>query len=133
MTINPKDKRGGVRLDGRKARGRLAEEAAGRYLQEQGYALLECNWRCRSGEIDIIAKKDGVIVIVEVRSRSMHNEQYGTPAESITPRKIKQVRETAIVYLQQTHQLNEIIRFDVVGVKMQRNEIIAIEHIVNAF
>ncbi|WP_055108477.1 YraN family protein [Paenibacillus ihumii] len=132
MTINPKDKQ--IRpLDGRKARGRLAEEAGARYLQEHGYELLERNWRCRSGEIDIIAKKEGVIVIVEVRSRSVHNEQYGTPAESITPRKIKQLRETAAVYLHKTHQYNESIRFDVLAVQMRRNEVVAIEHIPGAF
>lgn len=132
MTINPKDKQ--IRsLDGRKARGRLAEEAGARYLQEHGYELLERNWRCRSGEIDIIAKKEGVIVIVEVRSRSVHNEQYGTPAESITPRKIKQIRETAAVYLHRTHQYNEPIRFDVLAVQMRRNEVAAIEHIPGAF
>ncbi|WP_110933131.1 YraN family protein [Paenibacillus bouchesdurhonensis] len=132
MTTNPEDKRTG-RLDGRKESGRLAEEAGARYLQEQGYVLLKRNWRCRSGEIDIIAKKEGVIIIVEVRSRSVHSKKYGTPAESVTPRKMKQIRETAIVYLQQTNQLNEIIRFDVMGVRMEQNEVVKIEHIVNAF
>lgn len=132
MNTDPKDKR--LRpLDGRKARGRLAEEAGARFLLGQGYVLLERNWRCRSGEIDIIAKKEGVIVIVEVRSRSLHSERYGTPAESITPRKIKQVRETAAVYLQWSRQLDEPIRFDVLAVRMEQNEVAAIEHIVNAF
>lgn len=132
MTINPEEKQTS-RLDGRKARGRLAEEAGACYLLKQGYVLLERNWRCRSGEIDIIAKKEGVIIIVEVRSRTVHNEQYGTPAESITPRKMKQIRETAIVYLQRTNQLDEIIRFDVLGVRMAQSKIMDIEHIVNAF
>lgn len=113
--------------------GRLAEEAGARFLLEQGYELLERNWRCRSGEIDIIAKKEGVIVIVEVRSRSLHSERYGTPAESITPRKIKQVRETATVYLHRSHQSDEPIRFDVLAVRMEQDEVAAIEHIINAF
>jgi len=132
MNIDPSGKR--VRpMDGRKARGRLAEEAGARYLQEQGYLLLERNWRCRSGEIDIIASKAGVIVIVEVRSRSQHIEQYGTPAESVTPRKIKQIRETAAVYLHRTHQYNEQVRFDVLAVQMRGDETISIEHIPAAF
>ncbi|MUG45471.1 YraN family protein [Paenibacillus woosongensis] len=132
MNIDPNGKR--IRpLDGRKARGRLAEEAGARYLQAQGYELLERNWRCRSGEIDIIAKQEGVIVIIEVRSRSVHNEQFGTPAESITPRKMKQIRETAAVYLHRTQQYNERVRFDVLALQMRGNEMISIEHIPAAF
>ncbi|WP_019638095.1 YraN family protein [Paenibacillus fonticola] len=132
MSINSKTRRTGS-MDMRKARGRLAEEAGARYLQEQGYVLVERNWRCRSGEIDIIAKKDGVVVILEVRSRSKQHEQFGTPAESVTPRKVKQIRETAAVYLQQTNQFNEAIRFDVLAVNMEKDKIIAIEHIFAAF
>ncbi|GAA0134132.1 YraN family protein [Paenibacillus sp. YSY-4.3] len=132
MNIDPNGKRKRP-LDRRKARGRLAEEAGARYLQEQGYVLLERNWRCRSGEIDMIGRKDGVIVIIEVRSRSEHNEQFGTPAESVTPRKVKQIRETAAVYLHRTHQYNEPVRFDVLAVQMRRDEIISIEHIPAAF
>ncbi|MNJ46516.1 hypothetical protein D3C77_416470 [compost metagenome] len=132
MSINSKTKRKGS-LDMRKARGRLAEEAGARYLQEQGYVLVERNWRCRSGEIDIIAEKNGVVVIFEVRSRNKQHEQFGTPAESVTPRKVKQIRETAAVYLQQTNQFNEAIRFDVLAVSMEKDKIIAIEHILAAF
>ncbi|MNJ53506.1 hypothetical protein D3C77_488960 [compost metagenome] len=119
--------------DGRKARGRLAEEAGAHYFVEQGYVILERNWRCRSGEIDIIAKKDNIIVIVEVRSRSVHSEKYGTAAESVTPRKVKQVRETAAVYLHRMGNFNEQVRFDVLAVTMSDDEIAAIEHIVAAF
>lgn len=79
--------------DQRKAKGAMGEEAAALFLETLGYRILDRNWRCRSGEIDLIARQEHILVFIEVRSRS--SSKYGTPAESVTPRKITQVRQTA--------------------------------------
>ncbi|MGZ7440591.1 YraN family protein [Paenibacillus sp. TH7-28] len=119
--------------DDRKARGREAEQAANDYLTALGYTILKRNWRCRSGELDLIAKDGDTIVIVEVRSRSHRAAAFGTPAESITPRKIKQVRDTAAVYFHQTGQTLANVRFDVIAVTYSPGEQPKVEHIKNAF
>ncbi|WP_408635047.1 YraN family protein [Paenibacillus phocaensis] len=123
----------GRRMDMRKDRGRKAEQVACEHLLSQGFILLEQNWRCRTGEIDIIARQGNTLVIVEVRSRSQQAAAFGTPAESITARKIKQVRDTAAVYLHRTGQSDANIRFDVIAVTFGRDMETTLEHIEAAF
>ncbi|WP_458126364.1 YraN family protein [Paenibacillus sp. Z3-2] len=117
----------------RQQKGRLGEEAACRWLRENDYRIIRQNWRCRSGEIDIIASCEGLIVFVEVRSRS-GAAQYGTPQESVDMRKMQQVRSTASVYLQMTGEADLQIRFDVIAVMLnQTGDVVSVDHIVNAF
>ncbi|MBW4839784.1 MAG: YraN family protein [Paenibacillaceae bacterium] len=123
----------GRRTDDRKDRGRKAEQAACEHLLSHGYTVVERNWRCRTGEIDIIARQGNTLVIVEVRSRSQQAAAFGTPAESITARKIKQVRDTTAVYLHRTGLSDANIRFDVVAVTFGRDEELELEHIQAAF
>lgn len=116
----------------RKDKGRAAEEAAASYMEQQGWLIVERNWTCRSGELDIIAEKEGILLFVEVRSRS--GTGYGLPAESIDGRKIQQVRRTAEVYLHRFGISDRQIRFDAVAVMLGRNlEIRSLEHIEDAF
>jgi putative endonuclease len=122
-----------VGTDERKARGKRAEDIAAQNLQNQGYIILARNWRCRSGELDLIVTRDDLIVIVEVRSRSSYALSYGSASESITPRKIKKVRDTAAVYLQQTGKLQSSIRFDVITVLFLAEGELTLEHIEAAF
>lgn len=125
-----------VAKDTRKAKGKAGEEAAARFLIEAGYRIIETNWRCRSGEIDIIAGINDMYIFVEVRSRT-GSHQYGTALESVNYRKINQVRQTAAVYLQDRRLGNKQIRFDVIGVLLPpvnwSDGPMEIEHIVNAF
>jgi putative endonuclease len=69
----------------RQALGRLGEDLAVEYLTAAGYKVLERNWRCPAGEIDIVAQEGDCLVVVEVRARS--SDAYGTPEESVTPAK----------------------------------------------
>ncbi len=116
----------------RKDKGRAAEEAAASYLEQEGWRIVERNWSCRSGELDIIAEQGGILLFVEVRSRS--GTGYGMPAESIDGRKIQQVRRTAEVYLHRCGISDRQIRFDAVAVMLGRNlEIRSLEHIEDAF
>ncbi|MNN32277.1 hypothetical protein D3C81_1459960 [compost metagenome] len=123
-----------IDMDQRKARGSIAEQIAVDYLIQQGYKVLERNWRCRSGEIDIVAATGPIIVIVEVRSRGKHSLTFGSPMESITPRKIKQVRDTAVVYLHRISKTDARIRFDVIGIVMNSDATVdSLDHIIDAF
>ena len=106
----------------RRQNGRLGEEAACAYLLRLGYVIVGRNWRCRSGEIDIIAEHEGRLVFVEVRSRRYQMNSFGTAAESVDWRKQRQVRATAQMYLRQSGKGEAAIRFDVIAVSLAAND-----------
>lgn len=92
-------------------RGRAAEALAATYLQRQGLRIVERNWRCRFGEIDLIARDGPSLVFVEVRARSFSH--YGGPAESIDRRKRSRLIAAATQYLARAG-LDTPCRFDAV-------------------
>ncbi|WP_424765806.1 YraN family protein [Paenibacillus sp. sgz302251] len=120
--------------DTRKQTGMLGEDAACRFLLDSNYVIIERNWRCRSGEIDIIAEHDNRIVFLEVRTRK-NGGRFGTAAESVDRRKQLQVRETALVYMRSIGRTETAIRFDVIALTMSRqgDEIIECKHYEGAF
>lgn len=77
--------------------GAKGEDIAVNYLLDRGYDLIEKNFRSKFGEIDIVVKKDRKIYFVEVKTRS--NVNHGEPYESITPKKIRQLKKASIYYL----------------------------------
>lgn len=99
----------------RRAVGARHEEEAARYLEQQGYQILERNFFSRYGEIDLIAKDKDTLVFVEVKYRS--GASFGDPAEAVTAKKQERIRKTARYYLC-AHQLSEDTpcRFDVAAV-----------------
>ncbi|NQX46155.1 YraN family protein [Paenibacillus tritici] len=126
-----------ARADGgsytRKEKGAAAEQAARLYLTSRGYLIKECNWRCRSGELDIIAEYEGGLIFIEVRSRSGSAAQ-GTAEESVDERKIRQVRNTAQVYLHMQNMHQAVISFDVIAVQLNADlSIASLRHIREAF
>lgn len=94
--------------------GRSAEIAAAAELGRRGYRIVASNYRCRQGEIDLIAEEDGVLVFVEVRCKTTGT--YGSPAESITRAKIHKLTATAERYLEEHGVPDGGCRFDVVEV-----------------
>lgn len=117
----------------RKAVGHAAEAAAREYLQKLGYRLVSQNWRCHSGEIDLIMRDGETFVFAEVRSRTTPS-RFGTAAEAITPRKCRQVRKLAEIYLRLTETFGQSIRFDAVAVTFDEGGTVsAIKHVANAF
>ena len=98
--------------------GRNGEKAAFKYLEKQGYIILEKNFSCRQGEIDIIALDNDYIVFFEIKSRT--NIEYGLPAESVTERKLKHILKTASYYLYKHHLENANIRIDVIEVYVKQ-------------
>ncbi len=118
----------------RKGLGSRGEEEAARYLQGLGWRILERNYRCRIGELDLIAKDEGgTLVFVEVRSRA--GNSHGLPEESITQRKQYKLRMLAQQYLLTRPKLADgPCRFDVIAVEFTPNgEKKALRHIKNAF
>lgn len=98
------------------------EQIAGRYLESCGYQILEYNFRCHYGEVDIIAKHGEYVVFVEVKYRS--SNKYGMPLEAITRRKQQTISKCAQVYLYRKHLGDAAVRFDVVGILGDEIEVI---------
>lgn len=124
----------GKTLGSRQSTGKLGEEAAAERLIAEGYTLLHRNWRCRSGELDIVASQGQVIVVIEVRTRTTGG-RFGTALESVDVRKQRQVRTTAQVYLQANRLHGMPVRFDVIALTIDRNtsHITEFKHIREAF
>lgn len=112
----------------------LGEAYAADRLAAEGYAVLHRNWRCRSGELDIVALYRGTIVFIEVRTRTAGG-RFGTAAESVDPRKQRQVRSIAEIYMQTFQCRGKLARFDVIAITVERKSsaIIDYKHIQGAF
>jgi len=109
--------------------GKKGEIIAQEYLIEQGYHILKTNWRFGKAEIDIIAKKEDLIVVIEVKTRS--SEHYGKPEIFVNKKKMKLLLEAINHYVEENNYENEI-RFDIISIiiNQYRKDI---EHIENAF
>lgn len=114
----------------RAERGAAAERAVARYLQRGGYRVLERNWRCRQGELDIVVRRETTLVFVEVRSVS--TTFLGTPIETVSRVKQTRVGRAAEAWLSSHPHPEADVRFDVVGVKWRFARPV-LDHIENAF
>jgi len=117
-------------VDGRGELGRRGEELAAELLRARGYTIVERNFRCRAGEIDLVALDGPTVVFVEVRSR--RGERVGTPLESVDPRKQARLTLVARHFLHARRLAESDVRFDVVGVRFDR-EPPRLEHVCGAF
>jgi len=115
----------------RKQIGDLGEKLALKHLRKRGYRIRETNFRCREGEIDIIAQDKDYLVFVEVRTR--RGSDFGTPEESLTVAKKERLISLALAYLQTHRNLPPLWRLDVAAIELdQDNQISRIELIQNA-
>ncbi len=111
--------------------GILGEKLAKDFLKKQGYRILESNYRCPEGEIDLITRHKDSLVFVEVRAKK--SLEFGSPEESITPAKMEKLRAVAAYYQQTHNNLPASCRIDVVAVEIdQKNKPSRIEVIENA-
>ncbi len=117
--------------DHRQKLGRWGEQLAAQYLESHGYKVLERNWRCRRGEIDLVAKEGDVLVFVEVKTR--RGRDYGTPEEALTRYKVKRLLELGQRYILE-HDLEDVEwRVDLVAVELdQQGKLLRFEHVPNA-
>jgi putative endonuclease len=104
----------------RHAVGKAGEEAAVQYLRQHGYRILERNYRCRFGEIDLIARDGSMLAFVEVKTR--RSQTYGPAAAAVTFQKQRHLIKASLTYLMQKKKTDEICRFDVVTVDMDAQQ-----------
>jgi putative endonuclease len=104
----------------RHAVGIAGEEAAVQYLCQHGYRILERNYRCRFGEIDLIARDGQTLVFVEVKTR--RSQSYGPAAGAVTIEKQRHLIKASQVYLMQRKKTGEFCRFDVVTVEIDAQQ-----------
>lgn len=103
-----------MKIHVKKELGKLGEQIAVEYLEKNKYKILERNFYCKQGEIDIIAKQKKEIIFIEVKTRS--NTNFGKPSEAVNYRKQKHIYKSAQYYLYKTSSLEMLTRFDVIEV-----------------
>lgn len=96
----------------RKRLGERGEDAASAFLERVGMTIVERNWRCPAGEVDIVALDDATIVLCEVKTRRTPSK--GTPEEAVTPAKQRRYAKLASAYIQHTGTQDVSVRFDVI-------------------
>ena len=117
-------------MGGRGELGRRGEAVAEDFLRDRRYTIVARNFRCRAGEIDLVALDGTTLVFVEVRSR--RGTMMGTPLESVDGRKQVQVARVARQFLAMRGWSERCARFDVIGVRFD-HEPPAVEHVRGAF
>ncbi|GAM11431.1 hypothetical protein OR1_03747 [Geobacter sp. OR-1] len=111
--------------------GSQGEDLATAFLEWQGYVILERNYRCKGGEVDIVAKEGKTVVFVEVKTR--RTASYGVPQLSVTPFKQRQIMKASLTWLASHRQLEAPARFDVIAIILHGDGEPAFDHIRNAF
>lgn len=119
------------RPDGRRVLGARGEAlAVSRYLAE-GYEILDRNWRCRQGELDLVAVRDRVLVFCEVKTRS--SDRFGAPIEAITREKRQRIRVLASRWLDEHKPVVREVRFDVASVLVRADGETVVDVMEGAF
>jgi len=118
---------------GNKKTGELGEEVATNFLTLRGYRILERNFRCKGGEVDIIARDPGdkSLVFIEVKAR--RGLSYGVPQLAVTPFKQRQISKAALTWLSKNRLHDTNARFDVIAILLHTDGQHAVDHIKNAF
>ena len=113
--------------------GSLGEAIAANYLTARGYRILERNFRCKGGEVDIIARDpmDKSLLFIEVKAR--RSLAYGVPQLAVTPFKQRQISKAALTWLSKNRLHDANARFDVIAILLHTDAEHSIEHIKNAF
>ncbi len=114
----------------RKALGDFGERLAARRLSDAGYAVLDRNWRCSEGEIDIVARDGATLIVCEVKTRS--SEAFGTPVEAITSIKAGRLSRLGWRWVAAHPEVSGLgaVRVDVVAVVRRRQGAAEVEHLV---
>ena len=118
---------------GNRGTGTLGEELAGKFLITSGYRILERNFRCKGGEVDIVARdpQDKYLVFVEVKAR--RGFTYGVPQLAVTPFKQRQISKAALTWLSKNRLHDTNARFDVIAILLASDGKHTVEQIINAF
>lgn len=107
--------------------GREGEQVAVGYLEGRGFRILDRNWRCGGGEIDIVAAERRVLVVCEVKTRS--GTRYGTPLEAVGTAKRRRLRRLAALWLSAHGVRFDQVRIDVLGLLRDGSGGFTVEHV----
>jgi len=116
---------------GRRALGRVGEDAAAAWYEAHGYDVLDRNWRCREGELDLVARRGSVVVMCEVKTRS--GSAFGAPFEAVTITKQRRIRVLAVRWLAGHATGGADVRFDVASVTLGSDGLPRVEVLEEAF
>lgn len=116
-----------------KETGVLGEEVAARFLASRGYRVLERNFRCKGGEVDIVASAPGTGCLVFAEVKARRGTTFGLPQQAVTPFKQRQIAKAALFWLSRHRQHDRDARFDVIAVFLSEDGAHRVEHIENAF
>ena len=111
----------------KQAMGRYGEDVAERHLSEQGLVVLERNWRCAEGGIDLVLRDGATLVICEVKTRA--DDAFGTPHQAVTPAKLERLQRLAMRWVQERGVHPAEIRIDLVAVHRPRRGAAGVEHV----
>ncbi len=98
------------------SKGKAGEDRAAEFIAGLGYRIIDRNWRCARGEIDIVAREGATLIFVEVKAR--RSQKFGFPAEAVNPRKQERLRLLALHYISASGQGAPDYRFDVAAVNL---------------
>ncbi|CDO10693.1 YraN family protein [Mycolicibacterium cosmeticum] len=107
--------------------GALGERLAVEHLQSLGLRVLQRNWRCRYGELDVIAAEGATVVFVEVKTRT--SDAFGGVAQAVSPVKVRRLRRLAGLWLAQQDRSWAGVRIDVIGVRIGRTRVPELAHL----
>jgi putative endonuclease len=116
-----------VRMNAKDALGQQGEQLAATFLTRAGLTILDRNWRCKQGEIDIVALDGQTLVICEVKTRS--GVRFGTPLEAITRQKAWRLRKLAVLWVNAHGLIFEAIRIDIIGILSAASGDFTIDHV----
>jgi putative endonuclease len=109
--------------------GKLGEEMAVEYLQKDGYIILETNWTFQKAEIDILAQKENILAVIEVKTRS--SIEFGLPQDFVKPKKIQLLVKAVDAYVSKK-DIDVNVRFDIIAIHKEGKSFV-IEHLIEAF
>ena len=109
--------------------GKLGEEMAVEFLRKDGYSILETNWTFQKAEIDIIAQKENILAIIEVKTRS--SLEFGLPQDFVKPKKIQLLVKAVDAFVNERN-IDIEVRFDIIAIHNEGKSFV-IEHLIDAF
>ncbi|MGH9027734.1 MAG: YraN family protein [Acidimicrobiia bacterium] len=118
-------------MDPRRALGVGGEELVAGWYESRGYGVIDRNWRCADGEIDLVIRGPGVLVFCEVKTRT--SKTFGVPAEAVTAAKARRIRRLAAQWLSARRMRAPEVRFDVASVLARRDRQPEVDVIEAAF
>lgn len=113
------------------ALGPRGEAIAAQHLEWAGWIVVDRNFRAGRKEIDLVARRGGVVAFVEVKAR--RSARFGDPLDAITPRKQREVEEVASVWIQRHGREGDVYRFDAIAIRLKPGAAPSVEHVENAW